>query len=143
MKKLLDPVSFVSAAGAAALGVVLWAAVLWLPVERVKAQPLSLVPQIFALTVGTGATMNAVASNPNVRSIIICNGNATAANVVTATWGSAVTPVDGTTGLVIPGGQVVASCWTSPAIGGGNFWGMQQLNLIAHVGATPVTVLIF
>jgi len=96
-------------------------------------------PTTTALTVGTGATMAAIPAIPTVRALCIANGNATAANVVTATWGT-VTPVDGTTGLVIPGGQVAASTWCAPSIIG-NFWAMLQLNLIAHVGATPVTVL--
>lgn len=94
------------------------------------------------LTIGTGATLNAVPANPSRRGLIICNGHAT--QTITVGFGSN-TPVSGTSGLVIPGGNAVASCWyalpnvgISPAVGIG-----AAINIIASGASTPVTVLEF
>lgn len=94
-------------------------------------------PNVTPLTIGTGATMAAVPANPVVRALCVYNGNATAANVITLTFGT-ITPVDGTTGVVIPGGQTVASNWCAPNFG--QPWSMLAMNLIAHVASEPVTV---
>jgi hypothetical protein len=100
----------------------------------------SLGPNQYNLTIGTGASMAAIGANPSRKGITICNGNATAANVITVTFGPSVTPVDGTTGVVIPGGQVAASCHTFPESGMGGVGNLgAQINIISHVGSNPVS----
>ena len=107
---------------------------------RLTAQPTGLGPNQYNLTIGTSATLAAIGANPTRKGITICNGNATAANVVTITFGTVVTPVDGTTGIVIPGGQVAASCLTLPPSGIGTVGNLgAQINMIAHAGSTPVS----
>lgn len=94
------------------------------------------------LTIGTSATVAAVPANPSRRGLIICNGHAS--QTITVGFG-ANTPVSGTSGLVVPGGNAVASCWyalpnvgISPSVGIG-----AQINIIASGASTPVTVLEF
>lgn len=128
-------------AGVLAAGVV--GSLLWMAgLSPVEGQYTALAPFQTNLTIGTGATTAAVPANPSRRGLVICNGHASQS--VTIGFGSN-TPVSGTSGLVIPGGNVVASCWyampnflASPIVGVG-----AQLNMIASGASTPVTVLEF
>src|SRR5258706_3287491 len=71
-----------------------------------RTQQTNLAPFQTNVTVGTGATLAAVGANASRRGLVICNGHATQS--ITVTFGT-ITPVSLTTGLVIPGGNVVAS----------------------------------
>lgn len=116
------------------------------PVKHSRGQQTNLGPFETVVSVGNTASMNAVAANPSRRGLVICNGNATAANVITVSFGPSITPTDGV-GLIIPGGLVAASCWTAPVIGtgAGPVGGLgAQINMIGHVaGPTSVAVLEF
>jgi hypothetical protein len=104
------------------------------------AQPTSLGPFQTTVSVPNTVVLNAVPANPSRRGFTICNSNATAANIITVGFGSN-SPTDGV-GLIIPGGQVQASCLTilgPPPTGGGMG---AQMNMIGHVaGPTSVVVL--
>jgi len=93
------------------------------------------------VSVPNTVVLNAVPANPSRRGLIICNSNATAANIITVGFG-ANSPTDGV-GLIIPGGQVAASCvFINQPPGGGGMGA--QLNMIGHVaGPTSVVVLEF
>lgn len=109
--------------------------------RRAEAQPTILSPFQTTVSIANTATLNAIPANPSRRGFIICNSNATAANVITVAFGS-ITPTDGV-GLIIPGGQVQASCWGSGQAGVVGGLGA-QMNMIGHVaGPTSVTVLEF
>jgi hypothetical protein len=73
-------------------------------------------PNQYNLSVTTTAVLGAVPQNPSRRALVICNLNSTATNTMTVTFGS-TTPVSGTTGYVIPGGNVAFSCLTIPPVG--------------------------
>lgn len=106
-------------------------------------QQTNLGPFETVLSIANTASMNAIPANPSRRGLIICNGNATAANNITVSFGPSITPTDGV-GLIIPGGLVAASCWNSfsaTGIAGGMG---AQLNMIGHVaGPTSVAVMEF
>ena len=129
----------------AAMAVVI-AVTLLFHVKQSHGQQTNLGPFETVVSVGNTASMNAVAANPSRRGLVICNGNATAANVITVSFGPSITPTDGV-GLIIPGGLVAASCWTAPVIGtgAGPVGGLgAQINMIGHVaGPTSVAVLEF
>jgi hypothetical protein len=111
--------------------------------HQAPAQQTNLGPFQTNVTVGTGATLAAVGANPSRRGLVICNGHASQS--ITVTFGT-ITPVSLTTGLVIPGGNVVASCWYAPIVGTGSgpVGGLgAQINMIASGASTPTTVLEF
>jgi len=115
------------------------AAMLW--GSAAHAQTTNTGPFQTVVSVPNTAVMNAVSANPSRRGLVICNSNATAANIITVSFGT-ITPTDGV-GLIIPGGQVQASCFQLqvPASTGGIG---AQINMIGHVaGPTSVTVLEF
>lgn len=128
--------NFFIVAGAACVAI-------WFAANLLHAQPTVLSPFQTNLTVGTSATLNAVPANPSRRGLIICNGNATAANNVIVGFGSN-TPTT-SSGLIIPGGNVAASCfYAMPITVGSPIIGMgAQINLIAVAASTPVTILEF
>lgn len=100
------------------------------------AQSTQLGPSITTASIGTSATMAVVGTNPSRRAFTVCNEHAS--QTLTITFGS-LTPVSGTTGLVLAGGNVAASCYTSPsnAVGGVG----AQINAIASGASTPMAVL--
>lgn len=110
-------------------------------VKQSDAQQTNFGPFETDLSIGTGASMAAVAANPSRRGLIICNDHAS--QTINVTFGPASTP-SATVGLRIPGGNAVASCWYSgsaitPGIGGFG----AQINIIASGATTPVTVFEF
>jgi len=110
--------------------------------KKAHAQPTVLTPFQTNLTIGTSATLNAVPANPSRKGLIICNGIASA-NAITVTFGT-TTPVDRTTGLVIPGANAVASCfYVLPGNLGGIAGIGAQINIVGQTTSMPVTVLEF
>lgn len=103
------------------------------------AQTTVLGPNMTTVTVGTAAVLAALPSNPARRAVTVCNG-AAATNILTMTTGT-LTPVAGTTGIVMPPGNLTTSCFTigNPIgpIGGVG----AQVNLIASAASTPVTII--
>lgn len=117
----------------AALGVI---AAVVMYAHRAPAQPTVLGPFTTTASITNSATMAAFPANPSRRAFTICNGNAS--NSITITFGPSVTPVSGTTGLVLlanSGANI--NCYTSPgAIVGGVG---AQINAIGS-GAGPNAV---
>jgi len=104
-----------------------------------KAQPTIGTPFQTTLSVTTSATTAALAYNPSRKGLIICNGNATGTNNVYVGFGANIPTVG--TGLVIPGGLVVASCWYAlPGLANPNIGVGAQIHLIA-TATTNVTLL--
>jgi hypothetical protein len=111
---------------------ILLASVLIPGITPVSAQT-QLGPFTTTATATASALMGALPANSSRRGFTICNGSATL--VVTFTTGT-VTPVSLTTGQVLPTGNVVASCFTTP---GGITTGVgAQVNIIS-TGSAPVT----
>jgi hypothetical protein len=102
------------------------------------AQTTVLGPVTTTVSVTASATMAALPANPTRRAVTICNGSATL--IITFTTGS-VTPVSLTTGVVIPTGNLVTSCYTIgiPGSGLGGAAVGNQINVIAN-GAGPTNV---
>lgn len=132
MLKLYEKVLF------GVVGALMLIGVLYTGSQYARSQGTVLGPNISTISVGTSAVLAAYPSNPARRAITICNGSA--ANTVTFTFGTSVTPVSLTTGQVLltnSGANI--NCYTSPlqiltGIGA-------QVNLIASGASTPVTVI--
>jgi hypothetical protein len=125
------------------LAVLAVAVIVMLANRPAHSQQTNLGPFQTNVTVGTSATLAAVGANPSRRGLVICNGHASQS--ITVTFGT-ITPVSLTSGLVIPGGNVVASCWYAPVVGTGSgpVGGLgAQINMIASGASTPATVLEF
>ena len=117
---------------ATALGLLVWSG-------DALAQNTVLGPFTTAVTVGTAASLAALAANPTRKAVTICNGHATA--TVTFTTGS-VTPVSLTTGIVLAAGNVATSCFTIGSVANLGSSGVgAQINVIASGASTPVTFL--
>lgn len=103
-----------------------------------NAQNTVLGPNMTAVTAAASATMAALPANPSRKAVTICNGSATI--VVTFTTGT-LTPVAGTTGIVLPAANVATSCFTigNPASGPGASGVGAQINIIAASTTAPVT----
>jgi hypothetical protein len=100
----------------------------------VGAQITNLGPSMTTVTAGASATLAALPANPSRHALTICNGHASQS--VTFTFG-ALTPVSLTTGMVLPGNNVVASCFTTPGSISAGIGA--QVNVIASGASTPVT----
>jgi hypothetical protein len=105
-------------------------------VDRSAAQPTTLGPNVYSLSIGTGASLAAVGANPSRRAVTICNNHASQS--INFTFGTTVTPVSTSVGQFLPGGNVAASCFTTPGSVVGGVGG--QINMIASGATTPVTV---
>lgn len=90
-------------------------------------------PNITTASIGTSASMAVVGYNPTRRALQVCNGHASQS--LTMTFGSAITPVSVTTGVVIAAG----TCFTTPAAINNGVGA--QVNLIASGASTPATIL--
>ena len=97
-------------------------------------------PVTTTVSVGTVAIIGALPANPTRKGVTICNGSATL--FITFTTGS-VTPVNLTTGQVLPTGTVVASCYTIGTTGVTGTGGVgAQINVVGS-GAGPTNVTFF
>jgi hypothetical protein len=105
-------------------------------VGQASAQPTALAPITTTVSVTASASMAALPANPTRRAVTICNGSATL--IVTFTTGS-VTPVSLTTGIVLPTGNLVTSCYTIGTPGSGGSFVGAAINVIAN-GAGPTNV---
>jgi hypothetical protein len=101
------------------------------------AQSTVLSPVTTTVSVTASASLAALPANPTRKAVTICNGSATL--IVTFTTGS-VTPVSLTTGVVLPTGNLVTSCYTmgTPGLASGGGVGA-AINVIAN-GAGPTNV---
>jgi hypothetical protein len=97
------------------------------------AQPTNLGPFQSQASITASATLAAFPANPSRRAFTICNGNAS--NSVTITFGTTLTPVSLTTGLVLlanTGGNI--NCYSNPGSVTGGMGA--QINAIGS-GAGP------
>jgi hypothetical protein len=97
-------------------------------------------PITTTVSVATTAIMAALPANPTRKGVTICNGSATL--FITFTTGS-VTPVNLTTGQVLPTGTVATSCYTIGTTGVSATGGVgAQINVVGS-GAGPTNVTFF
>jgi len=114
--------------------------------SQALAQTTNLAPFQTTVTAGTTAIMAAVPANPTRRGLMLCNVGAMGVTIyVTFGPGTVTMPntPSATNGIPIPGGALPNSCldllpWSSANIGMG-----AQINVVASMAGTPVTVLEF
>lgn len=104
------------------------------------AQPTNLAPFETNVTVGTTATMAAVAANPTRKGLMLCNSGP-AGSTINVTFGT-ITPT-ATTGIVLAGGAVAASCLNLMPYMNTNVSMGAQINAIASAAGTPLVALEF
>jgi hypothetical protein len=114
---------------------VAWCAVYY----TAKAQPTFLGPFHSQASITNSATMAAFPANPSRRALTICNGSSTV--TITITFGTALTPVSLTTGLILlPNSGANINCYNSPGsiIGGTG----AQINAIGSAAGPSIVTLL-